>query len=1254
MKKYLHTYFSPVGFLFCLLVLHACNSYPDTVPFPENENEFQKPLTEKISYSAGTELKWIDVNADSLYTSRQRTFNLDKIPAKPFIGFNKHPLLKPMQMHKFNADKLKDTFINLDKIPANKLKFKTSILGQPAIYKTGFPRLKDGASESLLMFGQDQGLTTTVITDFSQDKEGALWIASDDGINRFDGEYIESYTRQQGFSDDFKFKILADSKGQVWCTQNKSFNTIEIIDQMTKTMKHIGVSEGLSSMYISGIMEDRKGRIWLSSVNGLNLLDEKKGTIQIINKENGLSDNVILCMLQDQEGNIWFGTNENGIDILDEKSGKIRHVDSSTGLLSNKITALSQNEKGEVWVGTDSGIEIIQLKEGNLLHFNASNGLNTARTISGISFDKLGHTWISTRGAGVEVYNPNDQTIKHLNVEQGLSNDIIIKVFADSRGQIWMGTFAGEINIYNPLAGNLQHLTSAQGLNNKSEWIFALSEDARGKKWIGSTGEGIDIIDEKKATIQHLYENEGLNSRSIVRIFSDSKGRTWVSTHAGMNMIDEISGTIKSWNSGYSVDIMEDSKGSVWFSNEEILVYDVAKNSFKKVNKEHGLNSNHAGYILEDGSGQIWVSTEFGLSVIDSSKKTIKTIENKFLKNIDIYKIIQDSRGLIWMGTYGNGVMMLDLKAGLVTQFSVKEGLSDRLVLSVVEKEGKIYAGTNNGISVFSPKEQNTRSDKKENDQISWDIKNYGKPQGLARVDHNPSSMLTKDGRLWWGFAHVLTIMDEPKEDKISPVAKINGIDIMGKPRNFVNRNWLQSTINFTDTVWTVSMDSFYLFQDLPPDSGYLKENNITWDSLSMSGLPLGLTLPYHQNHLSFRFTGMQLANLNQTRYSFILEGIEKEWNSISDKTFVDYRNLSPGNYTFKVSSRGFNGIWSQPAAFQFTILPPWWKSGWAYAFYGLCISVLVYMADKSQRRRLIFKEREKTREREFLQAKEIEKAYHELKTTQAQLIHSEKMASLGELTAGIAHEIQNPLNFVNNFSEINSELSGEILEAVSRGDLEQVKVIATDIKSNQEKIVEHGKRADSIVKGMLQHSRSSSGVKEPTDLNKLADEYLRLAFNGQRARDKTFNATLKTEFDAGLPYVPVMAQDIGYNNAFYAVSEKMNEAPIGYEPRVTVSTRLVPATENSLIRQSLPAGRKGANSVIISVKDNGNGIPQKILDKIFQPFFTTKPTGQGTGLGLSLSYDIVKAHGGELKVETMEGKGSEFIIQLPIRIEGI
>lgn len=330
-----------------------------------------------------------------------------------------------------------------------------------------------------------------------------------------------------------------------------------------------------------------------------------------------------------------------------------------------------------------------------------------------------------------------------------------------------------------------------------------------------------------------------------------------------------------------------------------------------------------------------------------------------------------------------------------------------------------------------------------------------------------------------------------------------------------------------------------------------------------------------------------------------------------------------------------------------------WYTLLYITGLLPVLLSMSVYLSQRiagtqrtleSQMRKTMELEIENARkEAELRKAAELQDAYHALenahstlKATQAQLVHAEKMASLGELTAGIAHEIQNPLNFVNNFSEVNKELIDEMQREIEQGNYDEAKVIANDIADNEEKIIHHGKRADAIVKGMLQHSRSSNGVKELTDINALCDEFLRLSYHGLRAKDKTFNAVMKTDFDPSAGSIIVNPQDFGrvilnlLTNAFYAVNEKKKSGAVNYEPTVTVSTR------------------KQDGKTVISVTDNGNGIPQKIIDKIFQPFFTTKPSGQGTGLGLSLSYDIItKGHGGELKVDTKENEFTRFTITL-------
>jgi signal transduction histidine kinase len=346
---------------------------------------------------------------------------------------------------------------------------------------------------------------------------------------------------------------------------------------------------------------------------------------------------------------------------------------------------------------------------------------------------------------------------------------------------------------------------------------------------------------------------------------------------------------------------------------------------------------------------------------------------------------------------------------------------------------------------------------------------------------------------------------------------------------------------------------------------------------------------------------------------------------------------LPPGKYELVLQASNAGNEFNSPEKkLVINISPPFWETWW-FRILAVAMAIAIIYGIIQYRSRSLKQRNKQLEEKVMVRTKELKHSLEDLRETQSQLIHSEKMASLGELTAGIAHEIQYPLNFVNNFSEVSNELIDEMKTELENNNKEDAIAIADDVKQNLEKILHHGKRADAIVKGMLQHSRSSTGVKEPTDINALADEYFRLAYHGLRAKDKSFNATVKTDFDETIGKINIIPQDIGrvllnlYNNAFYVVTEKKKSAGSDYEPTVIVSTKKI------------------NDKVEIKVKDNGNGIPQKVLDKIFQPFFTTKPTGQGTGLGLSLSYDIINAHSGEIKVETKEGERTTFIILLPV-----
>ncbi|WP_167616830.1 ATP-binding protein [Maribellus sediminis] len=410
-------------------------------------------------------------------------------------------------------------------------------------------------------------------------------------------------------------------------------------------------------------------------------------------------------------------------------------------------------------------------------------------------------------------------------------------------------------------------------------------------------------------------------------------------------------------------------------------------------------------------------------------------------------------------------------------------------------------------------------------------------------------------------------------------------------------------------------LSSLYIILNKPDSSLFFAQKGLE----TSNGAGSSRLLEDVYSALSSAYTKLN-KNDSALVYLQLASSLRDSMNAVEIKNLTAYQNLS---FDEQIRLRELE---EEKASFQYRIRTNALMGG---LFTLLIVAFLLYRNNK---------QKQKANIKLKAQKEEIQTTLEQLEATQTQLIQSEKMASLGELTAGIAHEIQNPLNFVNNFSELNSELIDELKEELAAGNNQSANEIANNIKDNEQKIIHHGKRAESIVRGMLLHSRGSSGQKEPTDINALCDEYLRLSYHGFRAKDKSFNADFKLEADESLPKIGVVPQDIGrvllnlINNAFFAVNEKSKLQASGYKPQVIVSTK------------------RDGNRVEIRVIDNGPGIPDSIKEKIFQPFFTTKPTGQGTGLGLSLSYDIVKAHGGTLEITSADKNGTEFSINLPIQ----
>jgi signal transduction histidine kinase/sugar lactone lactonase YvrE len=724
-----------------------------------------------------------------------------------------------------------------------------------------------------------------------------------------------------------------------------------------------------------------------------------------------------------------------------------------------------------------------------------------------------------------------------------------------------------------------------------------MKKDSQGRIWASGNRRGISIIDPVKGEVRKIISESDLNGLGIGTLFEWNDGIVMGSFEGGVAWYDPESGSSKVVVDSLLTDRITD------FATD----------------KDNNL------YIATNGDG-IWVLDS------DTGARKRLTTENALVSE-DVMSLRTDSQGKLWVAGL-KGVQRIDLEKQEISLFTKEQGLSANDIYDLALRDGKVYTGDSRGISVLEQYDV-------ENDR--WKVYSLGRDQGMIEIDISQNSFsFDEEGHLWAGAnARALIVADPVEVDTISYPVTISGLNLLGKNTQYFDPEYRKEAWVGQDSVWIWRNAQFTLLNEIEKDSLSGTNELVNFSKIDPeSGMPLDLELDHEQNYMSFDYNGGQFKNSGAMVYSYILEGVDKSWSKITSETRSEnYRDLPPGNYTFKVAGKGFNDVWSEPAEFSFQIMPPWWKTRWAYLIYFVLIASSAY-AFVQYRSRWLKRENRLLEERVNQRTAQLKKTIDELETTQGQLIQSEKMASLGELTAGIAHEIQNPMNFINNFSEVSHELLDEMMEEIDKGDMEEAKEISNDIKQNLEKISHHGHRASSIVRGMLEHSRNSSGQKEDIDINVLADEYLRLAYHGLRAKDKSFNAKFETDFDDSIGKIEIIPQDIGrvmlnlINNAFYAVSDRDDkESDESYQPTVKVTTK------------------KLKDQVKITVEDNGSGIPQDIKDKIFQPFFTTKPSGKGTGLGLSLTYDIItQGHSGALELDSEVGKGTVFTIFLPVK----
>ena len=1082
------------------------------------------------------------------------------------------------------------------------------------------------------------GITLGKINAIVQDELGFIWLSDQSNrcIIRYDGNHMTrfAYNPQAEFSlgGYYPEALYADTDGVIWIGYYGQ--GLDRFDTKTQEIVHWQHDpenpESLPSDFVTAVLRDQEGKIWIGHYNGISQLDETSGIFTTYSHDpedpNSLSHNTVRALYEDRQGTLWIGCgfawdvgDDGGLNRFNPETQSftrfLHDPQDPQSLVHNRVRAIFEDSRGTFWVGSlGDGLHTMNRSTGkftrhaydpqNPTALSRSPLNNSADHITFITEDSEGQIWIGTEDNGLIRYDYDSQQTIHYglgaNEESGFTDRSGWAIQSLPNGLLYFSTqFAQLFKI------DLKNLVIPHYQDDIP--IMAFLQPSASELWLGTIFSGIHIQDLTTGEIKRIYNQSNspgsLSSNNINHLFQDRQDNIWASTNVGLSKFvprlekfeqylndPDDSSTIRGSD---FMDILEDMDGNIWVGSlgGGLNKYIPHLNQFMHYESIPSdpttLSGDQPTELLIEDEDHILIGLRGNDGV---NRMNVKTgAVHRMLPGLNIFDIYRDSRGIIWLGS-ANGLYLKNEQGSfeLFKNEVLVNGISTA-VRSILEDDlHNLWLGTGIGLM---------RMDKELKQVILYNQSNglQGDNQGHLEI-----SFKRNDGRLYfngnWGYYAFHPGEFERMED--------------------------QSKI--------IIMELWFGDQLINPgDHPRLKEpiSQIT-----------EINLAHHENTFGLGFSKIDFRDNGESNIQYMLENYDPAWRDAFEGERLSYFRVPPGNYNFKIRSLNTtNGNWVEENL-MISIAPPWWRTIWAYVLYAILIASAVAMIDRYQRKRLVAKERAKAREKELAQAKEIEKAYKQLQATQSQLIHTEKMASLGELTAGIAHEIQNPLNFVNNFSEVSGEMIDEAVEEMKGGDYNEAQDILINLKNNLSKITHHGHRASGIVKNMLAHSKAGTGDREPTDLNQLADEYLRLAYHGLRAKDNTFRTTFETILDKELPQVTVAKQDIGrvllnlINNAFYACDQKSKQSDNGYIPKVTVKTEHV----NGLIQ--------------VIIQDNGTGIPQEMVDKIFQPFFTTKPTGQGTGLGLSLAYDIVtKGHGGNLKVKSKESEGTEFIIELPI-----
>jgi len=1081
-----------------------------------------------------------------------------------------------------------------------------------------------------------------------EDRQKVLWVSADaNGFFRYDRN-TDTFKEFQ-FPRSFSFAQVTidfeDNNNNLWGRYadgirssvvkfNKTTGDYETFGAQTKGVDHIN-----SNVFYEPY-KTINGAIWVPTSNGLYRYNGPgkgfKGYLTTTDTAKARAFSPIY-EASSEPGILWANTfHGNNKDLrvtrFDLRNNSVKDYipgNKPGDIFSAYLSTIYEDRKKQLWFALDSGMARFDRKTGKFTNY--INKDTVKNSLSDMVETRIGNFWLSS-AKGLIYFNTKTGEFRKYTGKGAppyINNKII-----DNTGQLWVGSqgvykanyLKSAFHIYKNIPGNPNSYpggtVNISLAGNGNYWLY---NNSAVYEWLSSTG-----------TFKKIFST----NLTIVSVCQGTNGMIYIATENGFVAYNTQTHkqevyTCKATDTNTIAAnlirvVYRDHTGIIWLGTytkgicsfdpqtKKITRYPYRLGNFiANTINDGGLDDNNVLCIYEDKDSTLWVGTNAGgLNKFNRVTHKFYSYDNteKNRKMFCVNAVCEGDSGRLWVGTYLNGLFEFDPKTGLVTRnLNERSGLLQNGTENISkDAAGHLWIISERGLSRFDPHTNKIQNFKAETILPGEDIW-YTEGLNQSRAGNGMIAFGLNDGLVMFD-PRALDANPDP------PIVHIEGITY----------------------------------------------SNLLSDGSAKNIIPYGintLELAYNQNRIKFDYIALHFDDPSQNKYAYKLEGYDKDWVQAGTLRSVTYTNLSPGTYTFHVKACNSDGVWNNTGdSITIIIHTSLWMRWWAWLIYIILFAAAIYAFIRYRSRALIRenqqleekitqrtrqlsdanKELSEQQQQIITQRDKLATTVDELKTTQQQLIQSEKLASLGELTAGIAHEIQNPLNFVNNFSEVSVELIDEMQIELKNGDKDEAIAISEDIKQNLEKIRHHGKRADAIVKNMLQHSRNNSGERQMTDINNLTEEYFRLSYHGLRAKDKSFNSDMITNLGEHIPKLDIIPQDIGrvmlnlFNNAFYAVQQRKKTAGTDYKPTVTLTTFASP----------LASGGWGAE---IRVKDNGTGIPDNVKEKILQPFFTTKPTGEGTGLGLSLSYDIiVKGHGGKLEIESSEGEGSEFIIYLP------